>query len=144
VVTDLTHTCSTPALDARDWTVLEGSPTADEDSESSSGAVCIAIDIVDEQHSLGLAMRRLARDERLRRDLGERAREYWKRHHTLQRMAEDYERVIERALHRPAPDRSRLPAHLLDDGTGLAGRIVAEFGLSLDTLDWRSEEERRR
>jgi len=161
VITDLLQTCSTPALDPRDWTVLNGS-VPDEDSglapkrdsadewlvppkrdgakaeRSDASPICVAIDIVDEQHSLALAMRRLARDEDLRRELGERAREYWRRQHTLQKMAEDYRRAIEWALSRPAPDRSRLPPHVLDEGTGLTARLVGEFGLSLETLDWGS------
>jgi glycosyltransferase involved in cell wall biosynthesis len=105
-------------------------------ARSEIAPVCVAIDIVDEQHSLGLAMRRLARDEHLRRELGCRAREYWTRHHTPERMANDYQQAIEAALGRPAPDRSHLPAHLLADGTGLTKEIVSEFGLSLETLGW--------
>jgi glycosyltransferase involved in cell wall biosynthesis len=150
IIPDLVHTCSAPAFDPRSWTVLEGSDPAfalprfgdagseprPTDEASDRSPVCVAIDIVDEQHSLGLAMRRLAQDHNLRRELGRRAREYWRRHHTPQRMAEDYEVAIERARCRPAPDRSHLPAHLLADGTDLTARIVGEFGVSLKTLDW--------
>ena len=98
--------------------------------------MCIAIDILDEQHSLGLAMRRLARDENLRHALGGRARQWWLQHHTVERMAADYERAIRAAAARPAPDRSHLPAHLIEDGTELTGRIIGAFGLSLGNLDW--------
>ncbi len=126
VITELLHTTSVPALDPRSWTAADG----------SEAPVCVAIDIIDEQHSLGLAMQRLVRDGVLRRELGQRAREYWRRHHTLERMAESYGRVIEDALARSAPDRSHLPPHLLADGTTLTETIVGEFGLSLGALDW--------
>jgi len=106
---------------------------------SDDDPVCIAIDIVDEQHSLGLAMRRLARDEPLRDELGRRAREYWARHHTPERMADDYRQAIEAAICRPAPDRSHLPAHLLPDGTDLIRSTLDQFGLSMEALDWGGE-----
>jgi hypothetical protein len=83
----------------------------------------VSIDILDED-SLALAMRRLARDEALRAELGGRARAWWKRTHTLEQMAGDYRRVIPEALASPAPDLGRLPAHLRDDGTDLVRRIV--------------------
>ena len=161
VITDLVHTTSVPALDPRTWTALEadlGPPTSDlgprtatlhpwdrrsldrwQDTglrTSDDDPVCVAIDIVDEQHSLGLAMRRLARDGPLRNELGRRAREYWARHHTPERMADDYRQAIEAALCRPAPDRSHLPAHLLPDGTDLIRRTLGQFGLSMETLNW--------
>ena len=97
----------------------------------------MAIDILDEQHSLGLAMRRLATDAALRAELGREARRFWERRHTLAHMADDYRAVIARTIARPNPDRSALPAHLLDDGTRLARRIVAEVGVDVDFLDWR-------
>lgn len=133
IVTELAHTCEVPALDPRSWTTLPPSPPA---SADPGVAVCVAIDILDEQHSLGLAMRRLACDEALRRELGTRARAYWQRQHTLERMADDYELAIAAALQRPDPDRSHLPAHLISDGTALTGKIVEKFGVSLDALDW--------
>ena len=138
VITDLVHTTSVPALDPRTWTALEAAPrTSDVGPRTSDDdPVCIVIDIVDEQHSLGLAMRRLARDAPLRNELGRRAREYWARHHTPERMAADYRQAIEAALCRPAPDRSHLPAHLLPDGTDLIRSTLGQFGLSMEALDW--------
>ncbi len=124
VITDLVQTAGVPALDPRTWTPTMPAP------------ICVAIDIVDEQHSLGLAMWRLARRAELRRELGGRAREYWARHHSLERMAADYCQAIDAALGRPVPDRSHLPAHLLADGTGLTRRILGEFGLSAQALGW--------
>jgi glycosyltransferase involved in cell wall biosynthesis len=138
IITDLAHTGSVPALDPRTWTTLEADVRTSDigDRTPDSGPVCVAIDIVDEQHSLGLAMRRLAQDEALRHELGRRARGYWAQHHTLEHMADDYQRAIDEAIGRPAPDRAHLPAHLLPDGTGRAKAILGEFGLSLETLGW--------
>jgi hypothetical protein len=59
--------------------------------------VCVAIDILDEDHSLRLAMRRLATDADLRASLGHGGQEYWQREHSLERMVEDYERAIQTA-----------------------------------------------
>ena len=136
VVNDLVHTADVPALDPRSWTpTMPITKSGDGRSGAAVGPICVAVDIVDEQHSLGLAMRRLARDGQLREELGRRAREYWAAGHTLGRMAADYHEAIEAALRRPAPDRSHLPAHLLQDGTALTRRILGEFGLSMGALD---------
>jgi glycosyltransferase involved in cell wall biosynthesis len=149
VITDLVHTSSVPALDPRSWTTLSAAPASPavahdvqfgaqglSSPAGADGPICVAVDIVDEQHSLGLAMRRLACDQTLRRELGARARQYWRDQHTPERMAEDYERAIDAALCRPAPDRSHVPAHLLEDGTGLVRDILGRFALSLDSLGW--------
>ena len=56
--------------------------------------VCVAIEILDEDHSLRLAMRRLATDADLRASLGRAGQPYWQREHSLDAMVEDYERVM--------------------------------------------------
>ena len=77
--------------------------------------VCVAIDILDEDHSLRLAMRRLAADAALRDELGRAAREWWAREQSIEAMADDYERVMREAASRPDP-RVDLPAHMRDAG----------------------------
>ncbi len=78
VITDLVHTSDIPALDPRTWTLLHApQPDSGQGGRKKSGPVdpvCVSIDIVDEDHSLRLAMRRLATDARLRASLGRRAR----------------------------------------------------------------------
>jgi hypothetical protein len=96
----------------------------------------VSIDILDEDHSLALALRRLALDATLRAALGREARAWWSAHHTLGHMADDYRRVISQALARSAPAvRPQWPAHLLDDGSQRARTVAREFGVSIDVLE---------
>ena len=83
------------------------------------------MDILDEDHSLAIAMRRLAHDAALRAELGAAARRHWAAHHTVAHMAEDYERALAAAAAAPArPDRP-LPAHVTADGSAQARRLAA-------------------
>jgi glycosyltransferase involved in cell wall biosynthesis len=119
VIVDLVQTTDVPSLDPRTWTVNGAGPP-----------VCVAVDILDEDHSLRLAIQRLATDPDLRTSLGRAAGEYWKRTHTAARMVEDYQRVILAAVRRTAPDIA-LPAHLRDDGDGLLRELTAPFGANV-------------
>jgi glycosyltransferase involved in cell wall biosynthesis len=121
IIVDLLQTCELPTLDPRTWTRFDGQPD-DED------AVAVAIDILDEDHSLRLAMRRLAEDEALRKTLGAAAQRYWQREHSPEAMRDGYERIIAAAQATPAP-RPALPMHLLESGTGLLERLLKPFGV---------------
>jgi glycosyltransferase involved in cell wall biosynthesis len=136
VITDLAHTTDVPLLDPRSWTLAH----ARRDAAAASvppgprQAVAVGIDILDEDHSLGLAMRRLATDSALREQLGRNGRAHWAAGHTVTHMADDYRRVIRQAIGQPpraaAPDG--WPAHLLDDGDGLVRQITEPFGVEVD------------
>jgi hypothetical protein len=92
----------------------------------------VSIDILDEDHSLRLAMRRLATDARLRTALGQSARMLWMERFTLDRMASGYREAIEAACAAPFPDsarRSSLPGHFVSDGTEHAARLLRRLGL---------------
>jgi glycosyltransferase involved in cell wall biosynthesis len=93
--------------------------------------VCIAIDILDEDHSLRLAMRRLAQDAALRSQLGSAAREWWTREHSVDVMVGDYERVIADAMANPAPE-VQLPAHMRDGGDRRLHALLASLGVTVD------------
>jgi hypothetical protein len=67
----------------------------------------VAIDIMDEAHSLRLALYRLAVDAALRARLGRAAREHWRTRHTVAHMVADLVRAIDRAVAEPAPPRVR-------------------------------------
>jgi glycosyltransferase involved in cell wall biosynthesis len=103
VITGLVHLTGFASLDPRTWGVnglwelgvglWEGlKPNAQRPTP-----ICVAVDILDEDHSLRLAMRRLAQDADLRAQLGRAACEYWQRDHTIDAMTDDYERVMREA-----------------------------------------------
>ena len=124
IITDLVHLADVPSLDPRTWTAREARGAAGE-----MRPVCVAIDILDEDHSLRLAMRRLAGDAALRAELGAAAREWWRREHSVEVMVGDYERAIAAAMARPDPDVT-LPPHMRDTGDGRLREIVSAFDLT--------------
>jgi glycosyltransferase involved in cell wall biosynthesis len=127
IVIDLAHTADIPCLDPRTWARHAG------DGEP----VAVAVDILDEDHSLRLAMRRLAGDAELRRTLGDAGRRYWIREHSPQAMLSDYLRVMDAARSMAAP-RPALPAHLVDGGMRQLETLIESFGFS-SPLATRSE-----
>lgn len=119
VITQLSHLREVPWLDPRTWEPATGGADVQ--------PVCVGIDILDEDHSLRLAMRRLARDPALRRSLGAAGFAWWHAHHSIERMIDDYRRVIALAIERPAPSPEALPAHLIDDGAQRLERLLEPF-----------------
>ena len=124
VISDLAHLVDIPTLDPRDWRV----------SPRATDPVAVAIDLLEEEESLALAMRRLADDRRLRDDLARAGHAHWAAHHTLGAMAADYQRVMAQAAARPAPIVSDLPSHFTEDHTEWARRLARQFGIELDIL----------
>jgi glycosyltransferase involved in cell wall biosynthesis len=124
VTIDLTHTAHVPSLDPRTW----------QSTATSADAPCtVAIDILDEDHSLRLAMRRLATDAALRGSLGRAALQYWRDNHSVAAMVSDYRRLVDDVLrdaHAPL-DPAKLPDHLRDDGGGTLRRVMRSFDLPL-------------
>lgn len=130
ITTDLAHTADVPALDPRTWAVVHASGSCG----SSPEPVTVSIDLVDEDHSLRLAMRRLATDPELRARIGSAAVAYWEHGHSIDGMVSDYRRVLSRAMRTPAaPGRASEaraePAHLRADGTERVAELLAPFGL---------------
>ena len=123
ITVDLAHLADVPSLDPRTWTVSHAEP-----SLTPPEPVTVAIDILDEAHSLRLAMRRLAGDAALRDRLSRAAFAFWQAHHTIEGMLEDYRRVIARAIDAPTPAAS-LPAHLRSDGTERLSALLQPFGI---------------
>ena len=130
VTIDLAHQTHVPAIDPRGWQSLVG---ADDGSDESTGIgpsaepITVAIDILDEAHSLRLAMARLATDAPLRAALGRRARAYWEREHSIARMVDGYLRVIAQAAVTPDPTAA-LPARLRPDPLTHARMLLDGFG----------------
>lgn len=124
IVTDLAHQAHVPVLDPRTWQASNPGDT--------SAPIAVAIDLLDEDHSLGLAMRRLADDAPLRARLGHAGRTYWEREHTVERMAADYLALIAAA----AADHARrplLPDALVSRPDARLRALLSPFGnLSCD------------
>ena len=91
-----------------------GRPAARDAAGRPTDPVAVAIDILDEDHSLALAAARLAAEPALRIELGRAARRLWAARFTLDEMAAGYERAIENACRATYDEahRARLPAHL--------------------------------
>jgi hypothetical protein len=154
ITIDLSHLADVPSLDPRTWQVnsiatrdsrLAARPdpsnrepqTANREpsnrelrtaNRNTIEPVCVALDILDENHSLRLAMRRMATDEALRTSLGRAARRYWEREHSMPQMLEDYERILADAAARPAP-RVTLPEHLVTNGDRLLNQVLGTFSV---------------
>ncbi|MBL8139692.1 MAG: glycosyltransferase family 4 protein [Acidobacteria bacterium] len=130
VTTDLVHNSDVPSLDPRTW--LPQHTRRDAGAVSSPPtwrhAVTVAIDVLDEEHSLGLAMVRLARDTELRHALAANAHAHWQRHHTLEAMRDGYEAALAAIATTPRVSRPR-PVHLDRDGTDVVARISAHIGV---------------
>jgi glycosyltransferase involved in cell wall biosynthesis len=152
VVTELLHLTDVATLDPRTWLVTDvevRSPTSEARSPGSevrrtsdlgsrtspAMATAIAVDIVDEDHSLRLAMRRLATDAALRARLGSAAQEWWKSEHSLEAMVDDYESVLAECgaggagRETDAEDREGMPEHLRPDGDETLRALLRPFGI---------------
>jgi glycosyltransferase involved in cell wall biosynthesis len=150
IITDLVHNTGFASLDPRTWAVNaaeerrakgEGREAREPHPPSliarrfsplaprTSDPVCVAVDILDEDHSLRLAMRRLSLDAGLRATLGRAARAWWEREHSVDAMVDDYRWAMARAVERAAP-RVELPAHLRDDGDRALRELIEPFGVA--------------
>jgi glycosyltransferase involved in cell wall biosynthesis len=128
VTMQLRHLADVPALDPRDWQPI-GSPGIAGSLDAGNDPVTVAIDLWDEDHSLRLAMRRLATDAALRRSLGRAGRRYWSVHHSVEGMVDDYRRLIPlAAAQRQKP--GDLPSHLINDGDRRLRTLLAPFGVA--------------
>ena len=143
VITDLAHLGDVPSLDPQTWTTnVDGRWTMTDGREDNDPrpsdighrssvighrpSVSVAIVILDEDHSLRLAMRRLATDADLRATLGRAGQDYWQREHSPEQMVQDYERVIQRACDVPEPSTARAPQ---ETGEGKLEALLAPFGV---------------
>ena len=125
IVTDLVQLADVPTIDPRSRTVVHSRATL-----APEAPVAISIDILDEVHSLVLALKALASDASLRQQLGSNSLQYWRAHHTVAHMVEDYERAIARTSALPAPVVT-LPAHLRSDGFEHARDLATSVGVTL-------------
>ena len=134
VIVDLVHQAHVPGLDPRTW--RRHVPLDDLEPGADSRAVTVALDVRDLGHSLRLAMRRLGMDAALRERLGARARAWWEREHTVERMTLDYERALARAVREPLPAPA-WPVHMRPDPTSHLRRLLTAPAWSDAEIDSR-------
>jgi glycosyltransferase involved in cell wall biosynthesis len=121
IVTALAQQAAVPMLDPRSWAVVHGLPTL-----APVEPVAVGIDVLDEQHSLNLAVKRLATDSGLRARLAAAARAHWSAGHRLGHMADGYDAAMEAASRQPDPVAD-LPAHLRPEAAAHARALVNRF-----------------
>jgi glycosyltransferase involved in cell wall biosynthesis len=124
VISDLAHLVDIPSADPRNWRAFP----------ANVEPVAVRIDLLDEEESLRLAMKRLASDADLRDRLARAGHAYWQSNHTMAATADDYRAIIREAVTRPAPTISDLPPHFTDDYSSHAREIVSQFGIALEDL----------
>ena len=131
IVTDLSDRVDIAALDPRDWHLRDSGRRESAAADSTAEPACVSIDILDERHSLRLAIRRLSHDRGLRETVGAGGKRLWERRFQFDRLATDLERMITQALDMRIPEVSGdFPVHLLQDGTNRVKTLLAPFGVS--------------
>jgi len=125
VAMEIEATAHWPALDPQTWRPRGLAATA--------APIAVTIEPRDEEHSLMLAMRRLATDLPLREQLGHAAHTWWQANATPAHAAAAWNPILEEAGSLAPPLRpSDWTKHLGADGTELARAILNEFGLTSD------------
>jgi hypothetical protein len=126
IVLETEGTAGWPALDPQTWQPR---------GWTSQPPIAVSIDPRDEEHSLALALRRLATDPALRHALGSAARDWWRVHATLDRALDAWRSILTEAVAiTPPPRPANWPRHLTADGTERARDLVAQFGCTVDFL----------
>jgi hypothetical protein len=126
VVLETERTAGWPALDPQTWQPR---------GWCKDPPVVVTIDPRDEEHSLVLAIQRLAADATLRHELGTAAHEWAHRHAARADAIAAWRSILAEALTlAPPPTPPNWPAHLRADGTERARQILGELGTSVDFL----------
>jgi hypothetical protein len=113
-----------PSLDPQTWRPR---------GASTDRPIAVTVDLRDEEHSLAVAMRRLAADAALRSELGEHARAWSRAHESAPVAVDAWQRLLHEAARiEPPPRPPDWPDHFTADGTGEARAILAQFGATVD------------
>lgn len=131
IVTDRANRVEIPTVDPRGWHVRCASKLEDCEQTLPSKPAAVSIDIIDEVHSLWIAARRLARDDRLRTELAEAGTALWRDRFRFDQMLTGYLKAIHEAQAIPvsAARPDELPSHLLDDRSAQARSLLESLGL---------------
>ena len=127
IVAETYATAAWPAVDPQTW--------RPRGFASSEPPIVVSIDPRDEEHSLMLAMRRLASDASLRSELGRAAHAWWETHATVAHAVRAWSEILdEAALLEPPVRPTDWPPHLSADGTERARAMLHDLGASVDFL----------
>jgi hypothetical protein len=126
VVLETESTAGWPALDPQTWQPR---------GWTGERPIVVSVDPRDEEHSLSLALRRLASDAALRGALGSAAHDWWQQHATLDHAVRAWRSILAEAVTlTPLPRPANWPRHLSADGTERARELLGEFGATVDFL----------
>lgn len=133
VTLETENTADWPALNPQTWR-----PRA----LATDPPVAVTVDVRDEEHSLALAVQRLASDGELRQRLSDAAHAWWRAHATMAHVVDAWREILRDALERGQPRRpGGWPPHLDADGTDRAREILAEFWVSVDLFNHEGHED---
>jgi hypothetical protein len=119
IVLETLVTAAWPALDPQTWTPR---------GPGTMAPVAVSLDPRDEEHSLMLAIVRLARDAQLRAGLGAAARVWWQANATIPHALDAWRRILS------LPALPPPPAFEAADGADHARGVLAAFGVDVDFL----------
>jgi hypothetical protein len=126
IVMETESTAGWPALDPQTWQPR---------GWSGQPPVVVSLDPRDEEHSLSLALRRLAADPALRDAVGAAGYEWWRQHATVDHAVRAWRSILAEAAQVPPPALpSNWPPHLTADGTERARELLAQFDRTVDFL----------
>jgi hypothetical protein len=129
IVLETEATALWPALNAQDWRPRH--------FDAGEPPIVVSLDPRDEEHSLMLAVRRLAADPGLRQQLADAGRAWWSHHATIEKAVHAWRGVLEEAARMGTPVRPPgWPPHLQADGTDHARTVLRDFGLTVDVLEY--------
>ena len=118
------------------WPLLDPQTWQPRGFSSGEMPIAISIDPRDEEHSLVLALRRLARDESLRTQLGRAGVAWWEQRATVGHAVAAWETILAEATTiAPSLHPPEWPAHLTADGTERARALLGEFAVTVDFLE---------
>ena len=131
IVADLADRVDIPALDPHDWQLRPLATADGEVGDPTAEAACVSIDLLDESHSLCLAMSRLASHPTLREKLGRGAQHLWEQRFSFDRLAKEFADSIQRAVEVPLSEvQSPVLDHLRADGTTHARTLLSPFDIA--------------
>ena len=126
IVMETERTAGWPALDPQTWQPR---------GWTGQSPVVVSLDPRDEEHSLVVALHRLATEPALRNAIGAAGHAWWRNHATLVHAAHAWRSILEDAVHMPPPVLpANWPAHLTADGTERARALLGEFDCTVDFL----------